>query len=210
MNVAYRVGNVTTADLPVILAGPNVVIAHVVNDVGAWGAGFTAALDRRWPSAGTAYRDWYEASRGVTRQGSQPYPGPPLELGNVRWQFVPPEPHPYQITPTSLRGNLFVADIVLAHMCAQHGLRARGNPQPIVYEALATCLDRVAQHAAACRSDTGRAYEVRVPRIGCGLAGGTWDRVEPLVRAASDKHGVQFVVYDLPGEWSAGAPRYVT
>ena len=34
-----------------------------------------------------------------------------------------------------------------------------------------------------------------MPRIGCGLAGGTWKEVEPIVQAALD--GLPVVVYDL-------------
>jgi O-acetyl-ADP-ribose deacetylase (regulator of RNase III) len=33
-------------------------ICHIVNDVGAWGAGFTAALDRKWPELGDKYEEW--------------------------------------------------------------------------------------------------------------------------------------------------------
>lgn len=32
------------------------VIAHVCNNVGAWGAGFVLALERRWPGLGAKYR----------------------------------------------------------------------------------------------------------------------------------------------------------
>jgi O-acetyl-ADP-ribose deacetylase (regulator of RNase III) len=33
-------------------------ILHVVNNVGAWGAGFTRSLERRYPGAGHVYRHW--------------------------------------------------------------------------------------------------------------------------------------------------------
>jgi O-acetyl-ADP-ribose deacetylase (regulator of RNase III) len=39
------------------------VIAHVVNDVGKWGKGFTAPLTRKFPFAETTYRRW--AQRGL-------------------------------------------------------------------------------------------------------------------------------------------------
>jgi len=35
-----------------------------------------------------------------------------------------------------------------------------------------------------------------VPRIGCGLAGGTWDRIEPLIVEALCARDVRTVVYD--------------
>lgn len=196
--IIYRIGDVTTADLPVTADGPNVVIAHVVNDVGRWGAGFTAALDRRWCGARTGYMDWARGSATGWPWLNQSS-APTLQLGNIRQQFTTPEPVGHRVTPMRLHDGLFLADVTLIHMCAQHGVRAPGNQTPIVYDALATCLDKVAACVVACSRAAGRAYEIRMPRIGCGLAGGTWDRVEPLVRAAADKHGVQFVVYDLFG-----------
>ena len=40
---------------------------------------------------------------------------------------------------------------------------------------------------------------VHMPRIGCGLAGGKWETIEPIVRGMAEKHGVDVVVYDAPG-----------
>lgn len=36
-----------------------------------------------------------------------------------------------------------------------------------------------------------------MPRIGCGLAGGTWDRMEPVIQAALADQGIPVTVYDL-------------
>jgi hypothetical protein len=35
-----------------------------------------------------------------------------------------------------------------------------------------------------------------MPRIGCGLAGGTWDKVEPIV--LKELAGLDVFVYDMP------------
>lgn len=35
-----------------------------------------------------------------------------------------------------------------------------------------------------------------MPRIGCGLAGGTWPRVEPLVENRLVRRGIPVTVYD--------------
>lgn len=37
------------------------VIAHVVNDIGAWGKGFVLALEREWPSSQEHYKLWMES-----------------------------------------------------------------------------------------------------------------------------------------------------
>lgn len=81
---------------------------------------------------------------------------------------------------------LFVANLV-----GQHGLRTQGGVPPIRYPAIADGLARVAEHARRlCAS-------VHMPRIGCGLAGGTWDEIGPLVEAALVEAGVDVTVYDF-------------
>lgn len=74
-------------------------IFHVVNDVGAWGRGFSGALGRRYPWAERAYRVW---ARGAWNAG------PPFALGHA---FV-------------THGE----DVAVAHLCAQHGLGRWRHP----------------------------------------------------------------------------------
>lgn len=38
---------------------------------------------------------------------------------------------------------------------------------------------------------------VHMPRIGCGLAGGTWDKIEPLINESLVKNEIETYVYDL-------------
>src|SRR4029079_17851749 len=75
-------------------------------------------------------------------------------------------------------------DTWVANMVGQHGTRGRSNPRPIRYEALETCLGKVAEET----SELGAS--VHMPRIGCGLAGGKWSEVEPLVSERLVKRGV--------------------
>lgn len=49
--LSYVVGDATLPTGP----GPH-IIAHVVNNCGAWGAGFVMALSRRWPQPEARYR----------------------------------------------------------------------------------------------------------------------------------------------------------
>lgn len=65
-----------------------------------------------------------------------------------------------------------------------------GNP-PIRYEAVRSALEKVAAHAL--QHDAS----VHMPRIGCGLAGGTWDKIEPLLTEWLSNKGVQVTVYDF-------------
>lgn len=92
-----------------------------------------------------------------------------FELGQV--QFV------------SISDHLFVANVL-----AQHGYRTKSNPVPLQYDALEQGLDAVALFAR------DRRLGVHMPRIGCGLAGGSWDRVEALIASSLD--GIDVTVFD--------------
>jgi O-acetyl-ADP-ribose deacetylase (regulator of RNase III) len=81
--------------------------------------------------------------------------------------------------------------IIVANMIAQHGYSYAGHPA-IQYPALHMCLSKVAKRAKELGAT------VHMPRIGCGLAGGTWDKVEPIILEAMD--GADVTVYDLPEE----------
>src|SRR4051794_21518535 len=63
---------------------------------------------------------------------------------------------------------------------------------PIRYEAVAECLAGVA--VKAC--DLGAS--VHMPRIGCGLAGGDWAKIEPLIERQLVANGVDVTVYAFP------------
>ncbi len=82
-------------------------------------------------------------------------------------------------------------DITIMNMIAQKGYVTgdRVDSGGIVYEALRTCLQQAAWYAL--QHDAG----VHMPRIGCGLAGGHWDRVEPIIRDTLKE--VRVFVYDL-------------
>ncbi|MEV7021153.1 macro domain-containing protein [Kitasatospora sp. NPDC093558] len=79
----------------------------------------------------------------------------------------------------------------VANMVGQRGIRTgRSSGVPVRYEAIDTALAALAERAA------GLGASVHMPRIGCGLAGGRWERVEPLVRARLAERGVPVTVYD--------------
>jgi hypothetical protein len=52
-----------------------------------------------------------------------------------------------------------------------------------------------------------RAASVHMPRIGCGLAGGEWGRVESIVRDTLCAEGIEVTVYDLPSGEGEGLDR---
>ncbi|MFF4417118.1 macro domain-containing protein [Streptosporangium sp. NPDC001559] len=153
--ISYTTGDATNPQGP----GPKIV-AHVCNDIGAWGRGFVTAVSRRWPEPEATYRAWHQSGGG-------------FELGAIR--LVPVEP-----------------DLWVANMIGQHGIRRRGHSAPIRYDALERCLSRLRDEAMILHAS------VHMPRIGAGLAGGSWDRIEPLILTQLTGHGVAVTVYDLP------------
>ncbi|MFE4550732.1 macro domain-containing protein [Streptomyces sp. NPDC056785] len=81
----------------------------------------------------------------------------------------------------------------VANLIGQRGVRSGGRGVPVRYEAIDTALGRLADRAA------GLDASVHMPRIGCGLAGGTWARVEPLVTGRLVARGIAVTVYDHDG-----------
>jgi O-acetyl-ADP-ribose deacetylase (regulator of RNase III) len=98
----------------------------------------------------------------------------PFALGQV--QFV------------EVEDGLWVANLI-----GQHGVRRRGAGPPVRYEAIREGLRRVAEYAGE------KGASVHMPRIGCGLAGGRWEEIGPIIEAEVVSRGVAVTVYDLPG-----------
>lgn len=91
------------------------------------------------------------------------------------------------------------AELWVANVIGQHGTRPTKAGPPVRYEAIGDGLAALAEHALALEAS------VHMPRIGCGLAGGTWERVEPLIEYTLLARGVDTTVYDLPAK---GAIRF--
>jgi O-acetyl-ADP-ribose deacetylase (regulator of RNase III) len=81
-------------------------------------------------------------------------------------------------------------DVWVANMVGQRGMRRGSAGPPIRYDAVECCLSTLADRA----DELGAS--VHMPRIGCGLAGGTWDRIEPLVVRTLCARDIPVTVYD--------------
>lgn len=113
-SIRYVMGDATKPSVD----GP-AIIAHICNDIGAWGAGFVRALSTRWKSPEQQYRLWF---RGALASA------PPFALGQVQFVHVGEE-------------------VFVANMIAQHGIGRCANPPPIRYEAVNEALGGVACEA---------------------------------------------------------------
>ncbi|MFI2374701.1 macro domain-containing protein [Streptomyces sp. NPDC018964] len=78
----------------------------------------------------------------------------------------------------------------VANMIGQRGTRTGSKGVPVRYEAIDTALGRLADRATELDAS------VHMPRIGCGLAGGTWSRIEPLITQRLVRRGIPVTVYD--------------
>ncbi|MFF9165947.1 macro domain-containing protein [Streptomyces sp. NPDC014776] len=78
----------------------------------------------------------------------------------------------------------------VANMIGQRGIRTGSNGVPVRYEAIDAALARLADKALEFGAS------VHMPRIGCGLAGGRWSRIEPLITERLVRRGVPVTVYD--------------
>jgi O-acetyl-ADP-ribose deacetylase (regulator of RNase III) len=95
------------------------------------------------------------------------------QLGDV--QFVEVEPQ-----------------VIVANIIGQHGIRRGSNGRaPIRYDAVEQGLAKVAEYALRSQAS------VHMPRIGCGLAGGTWEEIEPIIQKTLLENGIEVVVYDF-------------
>jgi len=161
----------------------NKIIAHVCNDIGGWGRGFVLSLSKKWKDPELMYRRWYQegADMLLVPGESDLTIGVPLQLNEV--MFVPVD---YKGSPPDFDEMTYVANMV-----AQHGVLPKDDgTQPIRYGALEACLQQVKKFV-----DHIGGASVHMPRIGCGLAGGKWSEIEPIIeRALVD---VDVYVYDF-------------
>lgn len=81
--------------------------------------------------------------------------------------------------------------IYVCNMIAQQGMKTGSNGVPIRYEALEKCLEKLAIEAKSLNAS------IHMPRIGCGLAGGKWEMVEPIIFETLSKNDIEVTVYDF-------------
>lgn len=167
MKIKYIRGDATRPE-----TWSNTIIAHICNDDGKWGKGFVMALSRRWPEPEAKYRAWYK---------DRDRPSSGFKLGAVRFVQV-------KTIDTLLSPDI---KIWVANMIAQHGVRGSGNLTPIRYGALSTALQHIAEFAK--KNDAS----VCMPKIGTGLSGGDWNKIERLIIEAIVDQGITVTVYTL-------------
>ena len=80
----------------------------------------------------------------------------------------------------------------VANLGGQRGVMSRDAREPAIrYDAVRSGLASVGEHAIR------QAASVHMPRIGCGLAGGRWEDIEPIVERELASRGARITVYDF-------------
>lgn len=93
------------------------IIAHIVNNLGIWGAGFVIALSNRYPFLDVTYKKYVDMGGDVLTSNNN-------LMGHVQYVEVDD-------------------DITIANMFAQRGLRSKHNPKPVCYTSLETTLENL-------------------------------------------------------------------
>ncbi|QDT90363.1 macro domain-containing protein [Gimesia algae] len=81
--------------------------------------------------------------------------------------------------------------IWVANMIGQRGMKIGSKGPPVRYPAIEQSLKSVADKARELSAS------VHMPRIGCGLAGGKWDMIEPLIEQTLCTAEIKVYVYDF-------------
>ncbi len=108
----------------------------------------------------------------------------------------------WALTSKNLKlGNIHVVpvdgELTLISMVAQHGYGLSPSPR-VRYLALQECLKKASALAAECGAS------IHMPRIGCGMAGGSWGVVRELIQDEICDRGIKVCVYDIPDAKTRG------
>lgn len=173
--------------------GPKIIV-HVCNDIGAWGKGFVMAIHSKWPGVRKKYKTWHKK-------------GTRFRLGAVQIITVTKAMCANAPAHEALRNAS--SRLAVANIIGQRGIRRDTNMTPIKYEAVEEGLHAIGDYASQMQCSPGSIKDrsppdagspsLHMPRIGCGLAGGRWSHIEPIILKTLDAFPTLHVyVYDLP------------
>ena len=79
--------------------------------------------------------------------------------------------------------------IWIANIIGQHGIKPIKNVPPIRYDAIEVGFKKIISKFH------GSNYEIHMPRIGCGLAGGDWDKISKIIENTFIANGIDVYTY---------------
>lgn len=155
--------------------GVHIVIPHVCNNVGAYGAGVAKAIAKKWPAAKEEYEEQINNFKAWQSESMDRI------LGLVIWEDVE-------------------ENIKVANMIAQKGLISKRNLCPLKYLALAKSMETVCEQIREMKTDDHIICEIHCPRFGSLRAGGDWEFIEKLIQEIWVDNGIDVFVYEWIGE----------
>ena len=152
-----------------------VVVPHIVNSSGGWGAGFVVPLGLRYPASRERYLEFIAEHKLLEKRC----------LGKT--DFVVVEENQDRT-------------IIVANMVGQKGVVSANNRKPIKYAALVKCMCEVAKHIRMMgwddlSIDVKKDVEIHAPKFGSGLACGNWALIEELIEEIWEDFNV--TIYSL-------------
>ena len=145
-----------------------IILPHVCNNLGVYGAGIALAIKNKWGPAEYYYMKHCNAWRknGVIN---------PDIIGTSSYcRFE--------------ENNVYLC---IANMIAQNGLVSRYNSRPLNYGALAVCMKNILIE----QQDFIPEARICTVKFGSGLAGGNWDIIKELIDFIWIRQGINVTVY---------------
>lgn len=173
---------------------PIVLIPHICNDIGEWGAGFVLALNKRFGHLPMAeYKNFLTSLVAIQHPDTINSTNMAAQLGD--YQFVLGK-------ILSFGGRVERQSRYVVNMIAQEGCGFADGAPPIRYDALAKAMHGIASyvvHKKQASGDWGK-VEFHCPKFGCGLAGGDWYVISGLIENIWVRRGFNVTVYEFNGE----------
>lgn len=142
--------------------GSTVIVPHVCNNIGGFGAGFASDIAKNYP----------EVKANFHMLGNNP------KLGHVQYVKV-------------AENKEYGHEIIFANMISQNGLINSNNPRPLNYIALAHCMSNINTYIKNyIQFDPTKKVEIHAPKFGSGLAGGNWNFIRLLIEDCWSKNNI--------------------
>jgi O-acetyl-ADP-ribose deacetylase (regulator of RNase III) len=184
-NLHFVKGDATNPQHP----GHNFIV-HCCNDINAFGAGFVLALSKRYPLAKTLYHKWFWLH---TKE-----PGQLSDIGYVSGMATPGHIQVFAVK-VHIGGGIYVCNLIGQHQTGIHQFHFKNNVvieyPPVLYDAITLGLLKLRKHVEDCYNYVDKS--ICMPRIGCGLAGGEWNKIEECIHTAFEGSEIPIYVYDL-------------
>jgi O-acetyl-ADP-ribose deacetylase (regulator of RNase III) len=83
-------------------------------------------------------------------------------------------------------------NVTVCNMFAMDGVASEANPQPLIYNSLFTCLKSLRMKA-----ERDNVEVIQMPKIGSGLARGSWSVIRKLIKLAFNKSPIRIIIRTL-------------